>query len=219
MEKKWKPVCGGAVIFGVHTAVVVRVVARSSSYFHTGEGGSFKCFNAADSATSPLLSAWSMKKRITKADRKLRDRARDALEKVRDGDDVKARLAVCELLLAADRVLGEVDPATQAALRTEREARERERGGTQPEVASEVGELLDAARVALRDGHQLVGREQRDTRLLLRVCEADAQLAQRERAVVARYSTRQHRPYLNHGATMAFRTRGSGMAGFYSLGF
>ena len=66
-----------------------------------------------------------MKKRITKADRKLRDRARDALEKVRDGDDVKAKLAVYELLLAAERVLGEVDPATQAALRTEREARER----------------------------------------------------------------------------------------------
>ena len=126
MEKKWKPVCGGAVIFGVHTAVVVRVVARSASYFHTGgEGGSFKCFNAADSATSPLLSAWSRKKRITKADTKRRDRARDALEKVRDCDDVKAALAACEFLLAAERVLDEVDAATQTILRTERDARER----------------------------------------------------------------------------------------------
>jgi hypothetical protein len=113
-------------IFGVHAAVVVRVVARSSSCVHTGsKGGSYKCFNAADSATSPFLSAWSRKKRITKADTKRRDRARDALEKVRDGDDVKAKLAVCKFLLAAERVLGEVDPATQAALRTERDARER----------------------------------------------------------------------------------------------
>ena len=127
MEKKWKPVCGGAVIFGVHAAVVVRVVARSSSYFHTGgEGGSFKCFNAADSATSPLLSAWYRKQRIAKADTQRRDRARDALEKVRDGDDVKATLAVYEFLYAAERVLGEVDPATQAALRITCAARERD---------------------------------------------------------------------------------------------
>ena len=104
----------------------MRVVARSSSYFHTGgEGGSFKCFNAADSATSPLLSARARKQRITKADTQLRDRARDALEKVRDGDDVKATLDVYGFLLAAERVLGEVDAATQTALRTERDARER----------------------------------------------------------------------------------------------
>ena len=67
-----------------------------------------------------------MKKRITKADRKLRDRARDALEKVRDGDDVKAKLAVCEFLLAAERVLGEVDVATQTTLRITCAARERD---------------------------------------------------------------------------------------------
>ena len=127
MEKKWKPVCGGAVIFGVHAAVVVRVVARSSSCVHTGsKGGSYKCFNAADSATSPLLSAWARKKRIAKADTQRRDRARDALEKVRDGDDVKAALAVCEFLLAAERVLGEVDVATQTALRITCAARERD---------------------------------------------------------------------------------------------
>ena len=67
-----------------------------------------------------------MKKRTTKADTQRRDRARDALEKVRDGDDVKAKLAVYELLLAAERVLGEVDPATQTALRITCAARERD---------------------------------------------------------------------------------------------
>ena len=57
------------------------------------------------------------KTRMNKADTQRRDRARDALEKVRYSDDVKAKLAVYELLLAAERVLGEVDPATQATLR------------------------------------------------------------------------------------------------------
>ena len=65
------------------------------------------------------------KTRMNKADTQRRDRARDALEKVRDGDDLKATLAACEFLLAAERVLGEVDAVTQTALRIKCDARER----------------------------------------------------------------------------------------------